>query len=202
MPGDALSTMQTQAWITAGARYNAVRRISARSQFSVITVALLSGVGVVVPLISTSHALSSTEGGLAIFSAFLAIIVLVVSLIDGAADFGKKSYVLYKNAEDLNSFSRKVGILIKGDIGAVNILDLQREYEALKQSCAINHEPIDLLRFKAQHRKSPEFSMGGRPDMSAIAAVAVVVLYTLHSRWWMLILWVAALAGFLLLTAE
>lgn len=188
---DFLERLRTTAWKTAGARYNASRRLQRRSRFSLITISLLSGVGVVAPfLIDASSAAAK-------FSAFLAMLVLVIGIVEGASDFGLRAATLFTNAEDINAFQSRLGAPSSG----VNTEDvcarLDAEYQAIKRRSQFNHEPIDLERFILQHNSAPEFARaGGGKAYGTLQACWIFLAYSLHSVWWLALFWMIALGGF------
>lgn len=191
---DLLFKLKTTAWITAGARYNAVRRFQRRSRLSLVTISILSGVGVLAPFLLPEGAAASK------YSAFLAMLVLVVGIIEAASEFGAKAAMLFANAEDLNAFQSRLGAVIASS--SVMPQDLQGfddEYQRIKKECQYNHDPVDFDRFKLQHVSSPEFAKGnGDPALGWFAALRVRAAYELHSIWWLIMLWVMALTGFLM----
>lgn len=182
---DCAERLRTVAWTTAGARYNAARRLQRRSRFSLITISLLSGVGVVTPLILGSDSAVSN------FSVVLAMLVLIVGVFEGASEFGVRSAALFANAEDLNGFQSHIGVQICSG-AALDVLELDSQYQHIKRSIQINHEPIDLKRFEVQHSASPEFASRSK---SSIRDSWTVFCYGFQPIWWLLLLWIVAFAG-------
>lgn len=188
---DIIQRLRTTAWKTAGARYNASRRLQRRSRFSLITISLLSGVGVVVPFLVEA---SSSAGK---FSAFLAMLVLVIGIVEAASEFGLRGATLFSNAEDLNAFQSRLGSCIDRGMPEDAYDRLNDEYQAIKRRSQFNHEPIDLQRFILQHNLAPEFVSGGRDRAyGAARACWIFLAYSLHSVWWLALFWVIALVGF------
>lgn len=184
---------RTTVWKTAGARYNAARRFQRRSKFSLMTISIMSGVGVVSPFLLANGSAASN------FSAFLAMLVLVVGIVEGSSEFGLRASTLLANAEDLNAFQSRLGVMISsGGASNSNLSDLDAEYQQIKRRTQFNHEPVDLERFVLQHMNAPEFSKAdGAPAYGKIRSAWVFLSYGLHSIWWLMLLWAVAVIGFI-----
>lgn len=187
-----LLKLRTTAWITAGARYNAVRRLQRRSRLSLITISLLSGAGVLAPFLLPQGSPASQ------FSAFLAMLVLVVGIIETASEFGAKAAMLFANAENLNAFQSRLGTkLPTAPLSSQELEGFDAEYQRIKKEIQYNHEPVDFDRFKLQHGSSPEFVRGnGSPAFDWLESLWVRLAYEMHSVWWLVALWGLALVGF------
>ncbi|UKE77845.1 SLATT domain-containing protein [Xanthomonas graminis] len=192
--------LSIRAWTTAGSRYNAFRRIQARSRLSTITIALLSGVGIIVPVLSAASTICISKDGLAVYSAILSMIIFVVGVIEGSSDFGVQSASLFQSAEELNKFQASVLLKMKREDVKQEMLErLLEQYEEIKRKCQYNHHPVDYRLFLSQHHQSSEFSKNEFRKMAWWHRAWANVHYSMHSRWWMISLWIVAMAGFLLL---
>jgi hypothetical protein len=152
----------------------------------------LSGAGVLTPFVLPEGSAASN------FSAFLAMLVLVVGIVEAASEFGTRAAMLFANAEDLNAFQSHLGGFIAAS--SITLQDFDKfdaEYQGIKKASHYNHEPADLDRFKLQHGSSPEFAKtNGDPAFSFFAALWVRAAYELQSIWWLMLLWIMAASGF------
>ena len=185
--------LRNRAWTTSGSRYNASRRLRTRGKLSLAAIALISAIGVAVPMLMASRSFSVHGSDLALYSSLLSLFILVVAIIEGAAGFDAKAYALFRNAEQLNAFRMKVNVVLV-DAASQTIERLDRmiaEYEQIKASCALNHEVVDFSLFKA---KNPtDFGLkanGWRTFFSSI-------FWGVYSTWWLALISMAAVAGLL-----
>jgi hypothetical protein len=173
-----LFSLRTTAWRTAGSRYNAARRLKRREFVSTVSLAFFSALTVALAFLQRIYTVqpgSSIDNYLTALSACLGVFILAISLIEWGAANGAKADALHRNAESLNAHSRKIEqILAEIDSGSqltwVTVGELREEYEAIKKSCAHNHEPLDDSLFLSQRRMATEFLVNGKPKMSAISA--------------------------------
>ncbi|WP_113065957.1 SLATT domain-containing protein [Oleiagrimonas sp. MCCC 1A03011] len=194
-----ISDLRKNVWITAGSRYNASRRLKLRHRWSFVTIAWLSAVGVAVPILHASSFLSIYSSHLPLYSSLLALLVLVLGLIESNASFEIDSRQLFENAEKLTGFRTRVEVILSDeDVSEQKVLELLAEYELIKNSCAINHEPIDYRYFVAMHRADEVlFNNEGSPRQTIIESFFVKIKYALASRGWMLLVWSISIFGFI-----
>ncbi|MGH8433988.1 MAG: SLATT domain-containing protein [Pseudomonas sp.] len=184
---DFLFSVQTDSWRTAGCRYNAARRLKRREFISTVSLAFFSALTVALAFLQRVYAAqpgSQIDNYLTALSACLGIFLLAISLIEWGAANGAKTDSLHRNAEVLNAHSRKIAQTIAelgagGQVtwGAVD--KLRTEYEAIKESCSHNHEPLDDRLFLAQKRMAKEFLVNGKPSVCAFEAGWIEVRH-----WW------------------
>lgn len=175
---DFLSSLRTDAWRTAGSRYNAARRLKRRELVSTVSQAFFSAATVALAFLQkiyVSQSGSSIDNYLTALSVCLGVFLLVISLIEWGSGNGAKADALHLNAELLNAHSRKIKQKIceidSGVPGSwILANDLRAEYEAIKASCRENHDPLDDALFLAQKRFSAEFLVEGVPAVSRFAA--------------------------------
>ncbi len=184
---DFLFSLRTDAWRTAGSRYNAARRLKRREFVSTVSLAFFSALTVALAFLQRVYAAqpgSQIDNYLSALSACLGVFLLAISLIEWGAANGAKADALHRNAEALNAFSRKIAQTI-AELGtgvAVTwgtVDQLRSEYEATKESCTHNHEPLDDRLFLVQKRMSTEFLVNGQPSVSVFEAGWIEVRY-----WW------------------
>lgn len=172
---DFLQSLRTQAWRTSGARYNAARRLRRRDWFATFSIAMFSAIGIaltVVQKVYVPKAGSDVDNYLTVLSVFIGLFVIVISLIEWGFSGSVKADALHRNAELLNQHQRKIAqaLATAGDPGEAVVTQLREEYEAIKDSCSYNHEPVDDELFRAQQRLSREYlDEHGIPQMSWLA---------------------------------
>jgi hypothetical protein len=189
--GAEFTDLRNRAWTTSGSRHNAARRLRTRSKLSLATIALVSAIGVAVPLVAANQYLSPHRSGLDMYASLLSLFILVVAIIEGAAGFDAKADALFSNAERLNSFRMRMNVFL-ADADSQNVSALRNmidEYEQLKASCTVNHEVVDFYLFKA--RNPTDFGL----HRSRYRLFFAFVLWVLYSTWWLALIELAAVVG-------
>lgn len=183
--------LRNRAWTTAGARYNAARRLRMRGSLSLATISLISALGVAVPLLLASGSFSEISSDLGLYSSLLSLFILVVAVIEGAAGFDAKADALFRNAESLNAFRMRLNIsLSDSSLQTTSCLqEMTNQYEQIKSSCSINHEVVDFNLHKARNPSD----YGLPPD--AVRVFFGVLFWVLYSSWWLLMIVIAAITG-------
>lgn len=196
-----LQRLRTDAWRTSGARYNAARRLRRRSLFSTASLAFFSASTVVLALIqsSSSGILGSPELSryLTLLSGCVGVFLLAISLIEWGARSSEKADNLHRNAEALNGFQRRLGVIIERDAIAGNVeseLREQARYDEIKATCFDNHDPIDDELFVSSHRLSPEFVGDKKAQHGRRWATWIVIRHYWASTWYFLCCWLIFIA--------
>lgn len=194
-----LESLRLQAWCTSGARYNAARRLKRRDWFATFSIAMFSAIGIAIAVVQKVYlpkASSDLDNYLTVAAVCIGLFVIVISLIEWGFSAAAKADALYRNAELLNRHQRKVAqVLAAGDhFAEATITLLREEYEAIKDSCPHNHEPVDHRLFLAQHRLSSEYLDGeSKPTMSLCAATWAKLMDWFSSASAFLIFWAVIL---------
>jgi len=160
-----IEKLKTDAWRTAGARYNAARRLQRRDLFATISLSMFSAVGVglaVVQRIYNFQSGSPADNYVTALSVCLSVFLLVISLIEWGAGNSVKADRLHQNAEELNAFQRELGLVVldfraKTSVTTTDAATYLKRYDEIKARCSFNHESLDDRLFVATHRDSPEF---------------------------------------------
>ncbi|WP_119156101.1 SLATT domain-containing protein [Caldimonas tepidiphila] len=192
-----LAELRTRAWRTAGARYNASRRLKMRESLSTCSLALLSALSIAVAFIQKVY--SSTPGTpldnyLSSLAVGVGVLLLVVSLLEWGAGYGARAEALHRNAELLTAFHTKVGMAIalldSGTPISVEAVDkLRIEYDEIKERCSTNHLPRDDELFRAHRRSDDEFKRNGKPAMSTSRALWNRLAWGLSEVWFFAVIW-------------
>jgi len=158
-----ISDLRRRAWRTAGARYNAARRLRRQETVSNVSLAMLSVLSIAVSVVSMVNP-SATPNAWWGLSIVLGVFLLATSLIVWKSAYGEKAGALHRNAEELTAYRIKLeSVLARMDSGGVfemsDVDVLRDDYDYIKKLCAYNHEPCDDNFFIRQHRFSDEFRL-------------------------------------------
>ena len=193
---------------TAGARFNAARRLERREKFSTFSIAMFSAIslGIVVSQkIFVSPPGSPIDNHLTALSAFIGLFVLVISLIEASEKSLLKAEHLKRNADDLNAYWRKLDLQLAAcSDGAVLTYEkakqLRQEYASILRSCQDNHDPADLELFLAKRRlrrkpdiksekPKPEESESEKSEMPLIRAYWILLRSPFSGIGYFLVFW-------------
>lgn len=199
-----ISDLRTKAWRTAGARYNAARRLKQREAFSTFSLAMLSALSVAVAVaqrIYSPQPGSSLDNYLTALSVALGVFLLTISLLEWGAAHGAKADALHRNAEDLTAYQLKLAHVLARmnsrkapDDSEVDALRV--EYETIKDRCPYNHAPSDDELFKAQQRMAPELAaINGQPMIAGWRALVVKARWEWSTIRFFLLVWAAVVAA-------
>jgi hypothetical protein len=195
---DFLVSLRTMAWRTAGARYNASRRLKRREWFSTFSLASLSALSIAVAFaqrIYSPQAGTPLDNYLTAMSVSLGVFLLAISLLEWGAAYGAKADALHRNAEALTAYQLKLAqslaqIAAGKAISDEQVDQLRLEYETIKDGCAHNHEPADHRLFMAEHRSAPEFAgANGQPSMEAAAVWWTRATWHASTVWFFALIW-------------
>lgn len=201
---DFLFMLRTTVWRTAGARYNAARRLKRREFMSVLSLALLSSLSVAIAFLQRIY---SPQGGtpldnyLTALAGCFGIFLLAISLVEYGARHGAKADALHQSAEDLTALQQKIAqcmaeLTSGSSVTWDAVSALRGEYDMMKSRCRENHEPVDDRLFLSQRRLSAEFlGTNGKPQVTAIESACVRSIWFLSSVWYLALLWVAAIGA-------
>ena len=137
-----IEKFKTDVWTTAGARFNAHRRLRNKQNASIFCISLLSLFNISIVIFEILPTKYNDNASL-LFSVF----IIMVSLLEFSKDYATKGERLHVNAMAINDFNKNLTLHQNLDQA---LLD---EYQRIKNSCAENHEPYDMELFRIQHRK-------------------------------------------------
>lgn len=188
MQASIIERLRTDAWRTAGARYNAARRLRQRESVSSASLALFSAAIIIVSLVQALYSDRIGSGlatHLTAITASFGMFALIVSLLEAGARSGERASRLFFNAESLNDFQKRMA---SAEVDGYS--EFLREYKAIKDSLGDNHDPVDDEYFVLAHRESKEFE--GLPRGNK---VAISLKYRLASIWHLVMIWIAFVIG-------
>ncbi len=151
----AVCKLRQSAKITAGARFNAARRLKKRDWFGTFSIAMFSAISIGIAAVQKVYAFSTgslADNYLTALSISIGLFVVVISLIEWGVNARLHADMFQKNAEDLNHFRRELDLrLAKAEDGFTLSHEeadlLNEKYERIMRSCPINHETIDKELF-------------------------------------------------------
>ena len=198
-----LKDLRVTAWRTAGARFNAARRLKRRDWVATFSIAMFSAISVALAVIQRVYSFevgTAADNYVTTLAVCIGLFVVVISLIEWGSANAVKADILYRNAETLNEFQRKLEqmLAVAADDSALEANDitaLREEYERIKRQCPYNHEPVDDNLFRACHRLSPEFGDStGKPKITRIHAGWVMFQSVIAAIWHFSFFWFVILA--------
>jgi hypothetical protein len=194
-----LGNLRTIAWRTAGARFNASRRLKLRDGFATFSIAGFSAISVVLAMVQRIYALqtgTAIDKYVTTLAVCIGLFVIIISLIEWGAGNSVRADALHRSGEELNAFQRKLEQRLSEAVDgppcpAEEITALREEYEEIKGRCPYNHEPVDDLLFMAEHRLSPEFIDGsGNPTISLLEGCWIKIRSPLSATWYFGLFWI------------
>ena len=195
-----IEKLKTDAWRTAGARYNAARRLKRRDLFSTISLSLFSAAGVGLAVIQTIYnpqSGSPLDNYLTGLSVCLSVFLLVLSLIEWGAGNSVKADRLHQNAEELSAFWRRLDLVIidlqsqlPTQANAFSAAEYLKEYDEIKAKCGFNHDPLDDHLFVASQRHAGEFKRNGKEPYCWLEQRWLVFRSHFSSVWYFVSLWI------------
>lgn len=192
----AVVKLKIDAWRTYGARYNAARRLRRRALVSTVSLAFFSAATVGLSLIQVifpEPSYAALNRYLTALSGCIGVFILVTSLIEWGAKNNERADSLHRNAEALNGFSRRLWIRLDHSdaVPLEDALSAQAEYDAIKATCADNHDPVDDRFFVVQHRFSKEFRIKESvPAYNWLQAQKIKFQYYFSSVWYFGVCWI------------
>ncbi|KIG30765.1 hypothetical protein PU66_17240, partial [Escherichia coli] len=185
------------------ARYNSSRRLKVREIFSTISLALIGLSSIILSLMQYFW-INDINPKLNIlitaFSIILSMLLIIISLIEWGVASGAKSEALFRNAELLNEYERKLSLFknsLKNEMTEEdykNIDNLRDEYEKIKSTCTFNHSPVDYEYHKIV--KSRYYISHTPENFSFWRMLKGRINYHISSIWGYLIIWLIVVMFF------
>lgn len=194
-----LENLRTTAWRTAGARFNAARRLKRRDWFATFSIAMFSAISVGLAVVQKIYALRAgtpIDNYVTALAVSIGLFVIVISLIEGGAGNSVKADSLHRSGKELNAFWRQLDQRLSEAAGghpcaAEEVTALREEYEEIKDRCPYNHEPVDDLLFLAEHRLGPEFAdRSGNPTIPWFGERWIRLRSLLNAIWYFSLFWI------------
>lgn len=197
-----LSKLCKYAWITAGARFNAARRLEKRDWFATFSIAMFSAASVgiaVIQKIYTFRPESSVDNYLTALSVFIGLFVIVISLIEWGVNARLNAEAFKQNAEDLTYFKHKLELRLAKAQDGISLSreeaeQFNEEYEKIIRSCPVNHETVDHDLFLMQKHFSSEVVTGDEKAKIGLDAMRVRFDSLLSGIRYFLIFWLIIVA--------
>lgn len=167
---DFSMNLRDRMWRTAGARFNAYRRMKRCNNLSAFTIAMLSIYAVTISVCQIRYDLGTEnpilDKNLTIISVVGSLFIVAVSLIEWAKDFSIKADRLLDNATQITNLRTELQFfLATNQNGSLTqgVDNIRKAYDRLTDGDSPNHEPLDDLMFRAQNYSdpNPKFEMHG-----------------------------------------
>jgi hypothetical protein len=157
-PNSSIEDLLRQIWITKGSRFNAHRRLQKRGHISTLTINLLTAYILIISLVSIIPIfnLSPFQSQLISYStSAMAIILLVLSVLEGAQEYSLKAERMHQCAIELSGLYNEIKIVLEKHSMKNNktkfIVSSAKNYQAILTRTAENHDLIDYNYFQALH---------------------------------------------------
>lgn len=166
-----LDDLGTRMWRTAGARFNASRRLRVCNRLSAVAIALLSSYILTISIVQMRYAEylainADLDKILSLVSTVGSLLIIVVSLTEWAKDFSVRAERIFDNATCLTNLRNRLNLLRASEYSSDIIYKevdgvYCKSYEELTGEGSPNHEPIDDLLFRSRHYHdlNPGFKM-------------------------------------------
>lgn len=200
-------------WRTAGARFNAARRLKRRDWLSTISIAMFSIIGIFLPMMQRIYGFSAgspIDNYYTALALSLSLFVLVISLVEGSENYRVRADRLQRNAEELTELRRSLEQKLArakdtGQMSDEEVGTFRDQYEKVVQECPHNHDPIDDELFLVTHRLSTEFSVNGKPRIGWVEAQCRQFWYWCRVAGFLILGWAVvgfALAAYIRIVAD
>ena len=152
-------TLRDKMWKTKGSRFNAVRRLNKKNQWSIASISILSVYGISIPIIQSN--MDSTQcpqvnSWYNLIAILLSIFILVLSLLEGSQNYQIRAERLHQSAMEISALHSKLDYLFKCQLQdkrlSSKLEKIVMRYEELVSNCPENHEIDDYTLFRVQHR--------------------------------------------------
>lgn len=171
---DAKEKFQMSIRVTAKCRFNAAERLKRQGKFAFFTTTILSLGLIFIPLMQNSGIkLAFPPNVLNIMSTFLAVAVLVYSVVIGTARYEARADKLTQCGDNLKDLNRELDNQLKSD--SVDIQELEKKYSHLISDTE-NHTKTDYLAATLEMRR--DYEITGFPRLYKRLLIIVVELFS------------------------
>ena len=160
--------------VTAKCRFNAAERLKRQGKFAFFTTTILSLGLIFIPLMQNSGIkLAFPPNVLNMMSTFLAVAVLVYSVVIGTARYEARADKLTQCGDNLKDLNRELDNQLKSD--SVDIQELEKKYSHLISDTE-NHTKTDYLAATLEMRR--DYEITGFPRLYKRLLIIVVELFS------------------------
>ena len=171
---DAKEKFQMSIRVTAKCRFNAAERLKRQGKFAFLTTTILSLGLIFIPLMQNSGIkLAFPPNVLNMMSTFLAVAVLVYSVVIGTARYEARADKLTQCGDNLKDLNRELDNQLKSD--SVDIQELEKKYSHLISDTE-NHTKTDYLAATLEMRR--DYEITGFPRLYKRLLIIVVELFS------------------------
>jgi hypothetical protein len=151
--------LQTKIWKTKGSRFNAYRRLMRRHRLSYRATSLMSVYVIflaLIPSVLPDDFLKIDATLISVVTAFTAVAILVISLLEYAKSYELHADRLHQNAMQLSRLYDQLGAIIDRGLDEKRLGEeidgINKSYHEMLNTVSENHEPGDYDLFKSQNR--------------------------------------------------
>jgi hypothetical protein len=165
--------LRARIWRTKGARFNAYRRMQAKSVWSQRALSFLSAyviilsLPVAVPVFGLSDRATAVAG---VGLLGVSILILVVSVLESGRDYSLRAERLHRCGQALVDLQNELDLLTSaGEYESVPVEELRRlkdRYSAIIEACPDNHAPLDDAVFRSSHPSDFKYEHHSRLRLS------------------------------------
>lgn len=177
---DAIQRLQMSVRVTAKCRYNAASRLQRQGKFAFFTTTILSLGLIFIPLMQNSGVrLEFPPSVLNMMSIFLAVAVLVYSVVIGTARYELRAENLTECGDRLKDLNRSVGREVSALTEKINILEKYQERYSDIVTDTENHARRDYILATLEMRRDYAITGIHRARLHVIAKIATILPYLL-----------------------
>lgn len=177
---DATERLQISIRVTAKCRYNAASRLQRQGKFAFFTTTILSLGLIFIPLMQNSGIqLEFPPSVLNMMSIFLAVAVLVYSVVIGTARYELRAENLTECGDKLKDLNRSIGKEISAKTDNVIILEKYQERYSDIVTDTENHTRRDYMLATLEMRRDYKITGLHRARLHITSKIATVLPYLL-----------------------
>ncbi|MCX2707474.1 MULTISPECIES: SLATT domain-containing protein [Pseudomonas] len=177
---DVIQRLQISIRVTAKCRYNAASRLQRQGKFAFFTTTILSLGLIFIPLMQNSGVqLAFSASVLNMVSIFLAVAVLVYSVVIGTARYELRAENLTECGDKLKDLNRSISKETAGEHDKVKILDKYQERYSDIVTDTENHSQRDYILATLEMRRDYSITGLNRARLHVTSLVATLLPYLL-----------------------
>lgn len=186
-----------QVWTTKGARFNAHRRLRSQGKQSILAISLLSSYVLIITLLTVFPAitLSDFQSQLSFGTLAMAILILVLSVLEGAKEYALRGERMHQCAIELSGLYADIKLECEKHADKVSVSSFipaaAKRYQEILARTAENHEILDYKYFQSQYPS--EFDLT-KLQVFVTKTLWLIRVYGFH----MLLIWAPPVIGVLL----
>lgn len=172
---DSTKDLHRSLKTTAGSRFSAAKRVAHLDSRLTAVTALTSVYIVVMTILPNLVTMGPAAGEwVNLFTIALSILLLVVSLLHYACQFGVKAELFHRSALEIQELKRELQFL-GAEVSRDQFNDISGRYNDIMKRFALNHDDADFWRYQLEYPQ--DFPLGIRESFSKWASVKFAYHY-------------------------